>query len=157
MFHYLRFRAFAHETEDPAKVLAALRTAAQDEDTSVEETRVEGSHGNRILILEGEVRSAAAQRRVFAALERDDPAGYATLARTLRKRLDENQNLHWRLDKQKAARGQIVLAQDDDAIVVRAKLRSFGPERKASGFEASLQRLEALLQAPGRGRRTLGE
>ena len=126
VFHYLHLRTFAHGTEDPEKVRRAMAVIASDEKLSPAETPVEGSHGNRIVILEIEVRSAKAERALFANLSRDDPAGFAKLEHELERRLDENLNFHVLLDKQEASLGRIVLATDDDAVTVRAKVRSFG-------------------------------
>ena len=153
VFHYVHLRAFAHETEDPARVAAALRTAAQDE-VPVEETRAEGSHGNRILILDAEVKSAPAAKRIFGALLRDDPHGFDEMERTLRDRVDENLNVHFRLDKQEAYLGRVVLSRGEDAITVRGKVRSFESKRSGAPLETSLQQLEAFVlgvraRAPG--------
>ena len=52
------YRAFCHETEDPEKVRRAVRNAAHADSATVEETPVEGAHGNRVLILETTVKSA---------------------------------------------------------------------------------------------------
>ncbi|HVM45911.1 MAG TPA: RNA-binding domain-containing protein [Candidatus Thermoplasmatota archaeon] len=149
LFHYVHFRAFAHETEDEGKVRAALLHAAQDARASVQETRVDGSHGNRILILETDVRSGAAEKHVFSALARDDPGGFERVARTLRERVDENLSFHLRLDKQEAFGGRSVLATDDDAITVRGKIRLFGSKRSTDGLERSLQQLEAFFLGVG--------
>src|SRR5438067_7078311 len=99
VFHYLHLRAFSHETEDRAKVVAALRHVASDPELEPEATSVEGSHGNKIVILEREVRSAQAERALFARLARDDPEGFARLVAELDRRMDENLNLHLRLSK----------------------------------------------------------
>lgn len=145
VFHYVHLRAFAHETEDPAKVIGALQNAVLEADAKPTETHVTGSHGNKIIIIEGEVKSAPAIKRMFAALLRDDPRGFDHLMRTMRERVDENLNLHLRLDKQEAAQGRLVLASDDDAITLRGKLRSFESKRSGVGLEGALQQLEALL------------
>lgn len=152
VFHYLHLRAFVHETEAPAKVMAALRHAAQDEDVRVQETHADGSHGNKIIILDGEVKSAPAIKRLFLAFQRDDPEGFAQVVQTARERVDENLNLHLRLDKQEASQGRLVLARGDDAITLRGKLRSFESKRSGAGLETSLQQLEALflgMERPG--------
>jgi RNA binding exosome subunit len=146
VFHYVHLRAFAHETEDPAKVQGALRQAAQDE-VPIRETYVDGSHGNRIIILDAEVKSAPGAKRLFGALMKDDPRGFEEVAGTLRERLDENLNLHLRLDKQEAALGRVALARGDDAITVRAKIRSFESKRSGFPLESSLQQLEAFILA----------
>lgn len=145
LFHYLHFRAFAHETEDPDKVREALRNAARVPELAFEETVVEGSHKNRIRILEAEVRSAPAAKQVFAAIRRDDPEGFAALQAQARERLDEHLNFHLRLDKQEAYLGRLALAQGDDAITVRGKIRSFGSKRSGATVEGPLRQLEAFL------------
>lgn len=157
VFHYVHLRAFAHETEDPSKVRAALLAAAHDARAQVEETRVEGSHGNRILILEADVRSGPAAKALFGALARDDPRGFGHVVATVRERVDENLNFHLRLDKQEAYAGRVVLASDDDAITVRGKIRSFESKRNPDALETSLQQLEAFLsgQSPARDGRTV--
>lgn len=144
VFHYVHLRAFAHETEDLPRVVTAVRQAAQ-EDLAVQETYVEGTHGNRIVILEADVKSAPGAKRMFAALQRDDPDGFGDVVRTARDRLDENLNFHLRLDKQEAYQGRVRLARDDDAITVRAKIRSFESKRSGSPLESAFQQLEAFL------------
>jgi len=144
VFHYLSLRTFVHETEDPDRVRRALRHAAHARDVEPEETVAEGSHGNRIRILEAEVRSAKAERELFAALARDDPAGYARVLDEARKRVDEHLNFFVRLDKQAAYAERTVLATDDDAITVRARLRSF-PTPGENAEVLALQALQAFL------------
>lgn len=144
LFHYLHLRAFAHETEDPEKVKQALRTVAQSPDLAVEETRVDGSHGNRILILEAQVKAGQTERRVFAALARDDPGSLDRLRREAPRRLDEHLNFHVRLDKQEAYAGTLRLTTSDDAVTVRGKLRSFPKKGVDPAAEAS-QALDAFL------------
>lgn len=154
VFHYVHLRTFAHETEDLPRVVKAVRQAAQDE-VPVQETYVEGSHGNRIVILEADVKSAPGAKRMFAALQRDDPDGFGEVVRTSRERLDENLNFHLRLDKQEAYQGRVRLARDDDAITVRAKIRSFESKRSGSPVESALQQLDAFLLGVGAPRGTV--
>lgn len=145
VFHYVMLRAFAHETEDPARVKAALRLASQDERIQPKETFADGSHGNRILILESEVKSAPAVKRMFAQLAADDPEGFAHVVRTARERVDEHLNLYFRLDKQQAAQGRLRIAADDDAITVRGKIRSFESKRSAASQESPRRELDEFL------------
>lgn len=86
------------------------------------------------------MRSAKAERELFAALARDDPAGYARVEGEAAKRVDEHLNFFVRLDKQAAYAGRMALATDDDAITVRARLRSF----PTPGEDAPARALEAL-------------
>jgi RNA-binding protein len=155
LFHNHHVRAFCHATEDPEKVRAAVRNASHDAKLAVEETVVEGSHGNRIGILEGSAKGSA-ERALFDELARDDPRGYATLTRDAEKRLDENLNFHVRLDKQEAYLGRTVLARDDDAITVRAKVRSF-PVPGSDPHARALQELRTFLEKHGRSAGLMGQ
>lgn len=146
VFHYLHLRAFAHETEDPAKVRAALDRAAAGAEVAWTETPVEGSHKNRILILEGDVKSAPAAKRFFETVRRDDPAGFRRLLDEVPQRVDENLNFYLRLDKQEAYLGRLVLAQEDDAITVRGKVRFFGPKQGGVGEKAAANEVSAFLE-----------
>lgn len=144
LFHYLHVRAFVHETEDPAKVQKALAAVAQGAHFEVEETRAEGANGNTIVILEGQLRSGPAERGLFPALARDDPGGLASLVAQLPRRIDENLNVYFRLDKQEACGGRLRLTASDDAITVRGKLRAF-TKADAGAEAAAVQSLQAFL------------
>jgi RNA binding exosome subunit len=148
VFHYLHLRAFAHQTEDPDKVKTALVRAAQAEPGKLEVTTsaAEGSHGNRIVILDAEQRSAPATKRLFEALLRDDPAGFRRMVDETPRRLDEHLNFHFRLDKQEAFLGRLRLATDEDAITLRGKLRSFAPKRSGIGDGPAIADLTTFLQ-----------
>ena len=144
VFHYLHVRAFAHETEDREKVRRAVRSAAHDARVALEETEAEGAHGNRVLILEGSVKSAQAERALFQDLARDDAAAFARLVDEVPRRLDENLNFHLRLDKQEALAGRTVLARVDDAVTVRAKVRSF-PKKGTDPVAEAMEGLRTFL------------
>lgn len=152
VFHYLHVRAFAHATEDPERVKLAMRHAAGDEagKLGVEETRVEGSHGNPILILDAQQTSAPATKRVFEALARDDPAGFQRVRAEAPRRLDEHLNFHLRLDKQEAYAGRLALAADEDAITLRGKIRSFEAKRSADPLAASAAEMASFLDGVAR-------
>lgn len=145
-FHYLHLRAFAHETEDPARVRQALDHAVDGAGTWTE-TPVEGSHKNRILILEGEVKSAPAAKGLFERLARDDPDGFRRLREEAARRVDEHLNFYLRLDKQEAYQGRTMLAQDEDAITVRGKIRFFGAKRDGGAEAAAAAAVAAFLDA----------
>jgi RNA-binding protein len=148
LFHYLALRTFVHETEDPERVRRALRNVARDDKLAIEETRVDGSHGNRIVILEAQLKSAAAERALFESIARDDPRGFARLADEAERRVDEHLNLFLRLDKQEAFLGRAVVTAGEDAVTVRGKLRTFpkgdDPRRRA------LREVQEFLEKTGK-------
>ena len=149
LFHYLHLRAFVHETEDEEKVKQALRNVAQGASFEVEATRVEGSHGNRILILEAQVKSGQTERKVFGALARDDPGSVERLRQEAGRRLDDHLNFYVRFDKQEAYAGRLRLTTSDDAVIVRAKVRSF-PKGVDPSAQAA-QDLDVFLSGLGGG------
>lgn len=146
LFHYLHLRAFAHETEDPERVRAALRNIVQGAPLDLEETTAEGAHGNRVLILEAQAKAGQTERKLFAALARDNPGSLARLRAEAPRRLDEHLNFYVRLDKQDAYQGRLVLTASDDAVTVRGKLRSF-PKAGADPHVEAAQALDAFLSA----------
>jgi RNA binding exosome subunit len=150
LFHYLALRAFAHETEDPERVRRALRHVARAETLAIEETKVDGSHGNRIAILEAQVKSTAAERAFFEAIARDDPRGFARLPEELERRVDEHLNLFLRLDKQEAFQGRLVVTSSEDAVTVRGKLRTF-PKGDDPRHRA-LQEIREFLEKAGKAK-----
>lgn len=149
VFHYLHLRTFAHETEDPQKVRRALDNAVQGAEVAWTETNAEGGHRNRILILDGEVKSAPAVKRLFESLARDDPDGFHRLVEESARRVDEHLNFHLRIDKQEACMGRTVLARDEDAITVRGKVRIFGTRRDGVGEAAAAHEVRAFLERIG--------
>lgn len=156
VFHYLALRAFAHETEEPDRVRAALRQAAQSADLALQETEVEGGHKNRIRILEGEVRSSPVVKRIFQRLARDDPDGFKRIETDAVRRTDDQLNFYFRLDKQQAYLGRLRLGWTDDAITARGKIRSFQSKRSGAQAEEATQLLAEFLRSTAQGAR-IGE
>lgn len=139
----MHLRTFSHETEDLEKVRLAIRHVALGgvsanpadkprpsgrgggSDVTLEESHLDGSHKNKIIIVEATVKSAQGERMLFDQLARDDPRAFARVVHQAPQRLDENLNFFLRFDKQEAYLGRIVLAEGEDAITFRGKLRTF--------------------------------
>jgi RNA binding exosome subunit len=110
----------SHATEDLEKVKLALLTAVGTEDITV--TRIEGHHGNPILVLESHIEDDESIHRFFERLSCDD---LDEIVRTLKDRMDEKCNLFIRLDKQAAFNGTVRLGRNDDVVSVRLRVRAF--------------------------------
>jgi RNA-binding protein len=121
-FHWLRLRATAHATEDPDRVRVALATAAgialEDLTALLEESPIESHYGGTVHLLEATVKRA---RDIRSILGRLTAADRAELAAALDARVDDDGVLYWRLDKQRAYQGELVLTRGDDAIQCRLK------------------------------------
>lgn len=113
---YIDVRVFAHATENPEKVLTAVRNILPmqlSENTVFQKTSLTGHHGNPIILFETKL---ADKKALPAALEKIG-AGLTTLDKeTLASDLKlhlEKQNLYLRFDKQSAYQNQIRFSQND--------------------------------------------
>lgn len=113
---YIDIRVFAHATENPEKVLAAVRNILPmelRENLNFQKTGLTGHHGNPILLFE----TRLADKQVLPAVLRKLGAGLPvldkeTLANDLKLHL-EKRNLYLRLDKQSAFQSKPRFSQND--------------------------------------------
>lgn len=113
---YLDVRAFAHATEDPDRVLTALRSIIPTElvDSVVfEKSSLTGHHGNLITLFEARIKEKEVAQSVFERLS----SGLRILDKQLLcDEIDqhlESGNLYLRLDKQSAYLNELRLATTD--------------------------------------------
>ena len=113
---YIDVRVFAHATEDPEKVLTAVRNAlpAQLAENAVfQKTTLTGHHENPIILIETKLadRQAlpAALEKIGAGLTSLDKE---TLASEMKLHLEKG-NLYLRFDKQSAYQNALRFAQND--------------------------------------------
>ena len=127
MIHRVTFRAFVASTEDDRKVREALSLFVPPR--SISETRVVGHHGNEILILCATLKKKEGLK-FFDRLRESLPENeMAQLRRETDLRVDDECNLHFRLDKQAAYRGEVHISDSGDAISVLAHLESYPARR----------------------------
>jgi len=138
-FHYLSFRTFCQATEDEEKVVQALKFVSGVD--AVERNASEGYHGNKIVVLEGAIRS---KKRIDAFFGRLSNSDIAKILETLEQRVDEECALFFRLDKQEAYLGRLILAKSEDVISVRAKVECY-PRRRESALEQARRYFESIL------------
>jgi RNA binding exosome subunit len=119
-FSHMHARALSHATERLDRVEQAMRTVVGDID--IQRTHTTGHHGNEIVVLEARSMDAAAIEDLFRRLPQDD---LAELRRTSDARIDPSCVFHMRVDKQEAYAGDVRLAETDDAIALRLKVRSY--------------------------------
>ena len=113
---YVDVRVFAHATEDPEKVLVAVRNILPvelDECVVFRKTSLTGHHGNPIFLFETKLTDKrvlpAVLQKVGASLTALDKE---QLACELKLHL-EKRNLYLRFDKQFAYQGQVRFSQND--------------------------------------------
>lgn len=120
----LNFRTFAHATEDEGRVEKALRNVSGADE--IERSKTAGYHGNPITVLEVRITDARRIKVFLKALDRKD---VSYLLDSIEKRVDEDSFFFLRLDKQEAFQERFVLADHDDVIAVRAKIKSYPQSR----------------------------
>ncbi len=132
-FHYIEFLTYCHATEDPERVKEALHALTLYE-VEWDESEAEGYHGNRILIFKGKLTRNREMDGVFKNLPIDV---IDDLLYSLDKRVDDDCNFFFRVDKGEAYKGNIVLSPGDNTIRVRARVESY-PSRR----ETALKKLQ---------------
>lgn len=122
--HYLAFRALIHATESEEKVLEAMRFVTGKGELAA--TKTHGHYGNPITIIEGEIRR---EREISEFFRRMDERTNREIISSLEFRVDDECHLFFRLDKQAAYQGMIILAEREDFIQVRGKIKCYPRNR----------------------------
>jgi RNA-binding protein len=144
--HNLCFRAFCQATEDEAKVRTALLFASGGKEEKVKRTKCEGYHGNPIVILDVCIESSRVIKSFFQRLSEVDRRA---LLDDLERRVDEDCAFYFRLDKQEAYLGRLVLGEkkeENDIIAAHGKIKSYPKSR-----ESSLRSMADYLASFGSG------
>ena len=113
---YIEVRVFAHATEDPEKVLTAVRNILPvelGENAVYQKNRLTGHHGNLILLFKAKL----ADKQALQAVLQKIGAGLIALDK---ERLESNlklhlekRNLYLRFNKQFAYKGEVRFSQND--------------------------------------------
>lgn len=130
MIHHITIKAFAHATEDPSRVEKALRLFVP-EDHTIEICRTEGHFGNPITIFTAKLKRSQQCRAFMYVLKSGLPSSELTmLINQANQRVDDSCNFYIKLDKQSAYDGAVRMAQTEDAISIRIKIKSYPTKRE---------------------------
>ncbi|MFO8109020.1 MAG: RNA-binding domain-containing protein [Thermoplasmata archaeon] len=138
-FHYMEFLTYCHATEDPSKVKEALHVVTLNEVDWGEE-KAEGYHGNPILIIKGKLSRNREMDEVFKNLPKET---VESLLREVERRIDDDCNFFFRIDKSQAYLGTVVLSNGDNTIRVRARVESY-PAKRETAVEKIKEYLDGL-------------
>ena len=125
--HYLAFRTLVHATESEEKVTESMRFATNLEE--LDRTEAQGYHGNPIVVLEGEIRRS---KEIDDFFKRMDHEAIRGILESLDQRVDDDCHIYFRLDKQEAYLGRVILAEHQDFIQVRGTIRSYPRNRDSA-------------------------
>jgi RNA-binding protein len=113
---YIDIRVFAHATEDPEKVLTAVRNLLPEElseSAIFQKTSLTGHHGNSIILFNTKLTDKpalpAALKKIGAGLTTLDKE---ELEANMKLHLEKH-NLYLRFDKQSAYQNQVRFSQND--------------------------------------------
>lgn len=138
-FHYLRFRAYCHATENEKGVEDAVRFVSGTD--KIEKRTAEGYHGNPIIVMGATLKKSSDIRAFFSRLKQQRLV--EKILDELEDRIDEDCGFHLRFDKQKAFDKKYELVKHDDIILVKGKIKCFPPD-KGSAVKSMKEGLENL-------------
>jgi RNA-binding protein len=121
----LAFRTFSHATESEERVEQALRFVSGTD--KIETSRSVGYHGNPIVIKEARITESRKIKSFFDSLDKQE---VRKLLDTLENRVDDDSFFFLRLDKQAAFMGVFKMADNEDIIAVRGKIKSYPQSRE---------------------------
>ncbi|PSQ08006.1 hypothetical protein BRC97_01075 [Halobacteriales archaeon QS_6_71_20] len=138
-FHYVDLRAFCYATEDERRVADALRRFLPE---AVELERVvnTGHHGDRIVVLSARVERADEVRHVLSTLS--ELAEWDRVLAEIDERVDDDNSLFLRLDKQAAFGGSVELGR---GITLRAKVEAY-PAKHEKAVANARETFEELAE-----------
>ncbi|WP_202319278.1 RNA-binding domain-containing protein [Archaeoglobus neptunius] len=126
---WIKISAVVHSTEDRNKVGEAIATLFPFE-FEIAVSKAKGHYGNPIEYLEVEL-SRNREIKIFWNHFLDLLGEQVKeVIETVEDRVDEQNVLHIRIDKQKAYLGEVVLSQRGDPIAVKVKLVTFPAKRE---------------------------
>ncbi len=119
----VQIEAFAHATEDPAKVIHAISNIIPNPEIELQTENLRGHYDNPILLLHLKIENHQRVEQILTILrDKLGPENKESLSRELTQHTDERGWLYLRLDKQELYRGRLVLNSGDDVVKVRLSL-----------------------------------
>ncbi|KYK31088.1 MAG: hypothetical protein AYK23_04205 [Candidatus Proteinoplasmatales archaeon SG8-5] len=139
---YATLRAMARATEDEDRVGEVLRFASGVDE--VVKTAVKDHFGNRTVVLSVDIRK---KRDIRAFLKRLSEADILKiLADEIEERTDDGCVLHFRLEKQGAFEGRLVLAVSKDVVDCALKAAAY-PAKKETAVASLRETFQELLSS----------
>ncbi|MEA2054419.1 MAG: RNA-binding domain-containing protein [Candidatus Thermoplasmatota archaeon] len=128
-FHYILLRTFCYSTESENKVREAILFIAygkNDAEEKIEEHVLEGYFGDKIKIMKLKIENARTIKnfclRVLPMLD----------IKKIDESIDEDCSFHLKFSKEKALDGFIALAEDNNAVSLKGKIRVYPSCRESA-------------------------
>jgi RNA binding exosome subunit len=123
VIHRVSIRTFLAATEDEERVKEALGIFVPLD--SIKVASAEGYYGNQIKIMDATLKKKDGLAFFRILREQIAKKDLIRLRRELPQRIDQSNQLRFRLDKQAAFQGRVCLTDDRDAIAVTALIESY--------------------------------
>ena len=127
---WIKVSAVVHSTEDREKVGEAISTLFPFE-FEILVSKVKGHYGNPMEYLEVELKKSGEIKRFWRNFVELLGSQINEILDALEERIDDQNILHIRVDKQKAYLGEVELSYGGDPIAVKVKLVTFPAKREA--------------------------
>ncbi|WP_456329020.1 RNA-binding domain-containing protein [Archaeoglobus sp.] len=126
---WIRVSAVVHSTEDREKVGEAISTLFPFE-FEIAVSKAKGHYGNPMEYLEVELTKSSEIKKFWAYFLELLGEQVDEILKTIDERIDEQNVLHIRIDKQKAYLGEVELTSGGDPIAVKLRLVTFPSKRE---------------------------
>lgn len=141
-FHRLRVQLFCYATEDEERLHEMMAELLDDEEFDID--ICDGEHGNRLIIMQSELRKQNEFKALFSKL---GPKLAESLIKDIDNRIDDDCTFYLRIDKQKALEGVYRMVHHGDVIAITGKVASH-PARKEIATKNLLEFLEDFITVP---------
>ena len=137
--------AIAHSTEDPEKVWKALLNVSPREkfSSTTEESKFKGHYGNDIRFLKLLSRHSHAEELFGSIWSRLDETDQESILDSIGAHVDNERDLHLRLDKEDCFRG-VLRSQDREPLKVRVSFLTKPASSLSSHIDSLRKKLESL-------------
>lgn len=126
---WIRVSAVVHSTEDREKVGEAISTLFPFE-FEIVVSKAKGHYGNPMEYLEVELTKSSEIKKFWAYFLELLGEQVEEILKTIDERIDDQNVLHIRIDKQKAYLGEVELTSGGDPIAVKLRLVTFPSKRE---------------------------
>lgn len=127
---WIKVSSVVHSTEDREKVGEAIATLFPFE-FEIFVNKAKGHYGNPLEYLEVEIKKSSEIKRFWNNFLKLIGEQVKELVENIEDRVDDQNVLHIKVDKQKAYLGNVVLSHGGDPIAIKVKLVTYPAKRDA--------------------------
>jgi len=139
-FHWIKIKTVCYATEDDVRLKDMMAPLAGEAEINVDIS--EGIHGNPITVMDCQLTHNKEYDSLFRTL---GPGIVESILTDIDAKIDDDCILYFRLDKQRAVKGEYAIAHGGDVISITCKVSSH-PAKKEFAVRTATEYLTALLR-----------